>query len=89
MDTKKIIALGVTAFLCAMIFLAYAINAWGQIKGTFHYVPPDSLADLFKSTIFALSGVGAAGLVVSGLVAYRTAKDENKNDSGTDSRSDN
>lgn len=79
MDTKKVVSLGVTAFLCSTIFVAYAINAFGQIKGTFHYVPPDSLIDLFKCVIFAFSGVGAVGLAVSGLVSYRAITEDKSN----------
>lgn len=78
MDTGKIIAFGASAFLCAMVFLAYAVNAWGQIRGTFHYIPPESLIELFKYVIFALSGVGSAGLLVSGVVAFRAITDKKK-----------
>jgi hypothetical protein len=74
MSTEKIIALGATAFVCAVIFLAFIVNAWGQIKGTFNYVPPESLIEFAKAVIFTFGGVTGICAGASALVAWRAAK---------------
>lgn len=78
MDTPKIVTLGASIFLSATIFIAYVLNAWGQIKGTFSYVPPESLIELFKWAVGSAGFIGTASAVVSGVVAYRAANEDKK-----------
>jgi hypothetical protein len=73
MKPDKTIALGMIAFLCAMVFLAFAVNAVGQIRGTYNYTVPDELLDLFKWAVFSIGFGGGVSGAAAVITAWRAA----------------
>lgn len=55
-------------FLCALVLGAYALNAIGQMRGTFHFEPHWSLLYFFG--LYALGG-GVHDMSMKGLEAAR------------------
>ena len=82
MEVSKCVLIGVVAFLCLLLSVAYLADLVSQIAASHSYHVPDSLIELYKSLILWLSGVGGATGTVVGLVAVRAHKARKKEKEG-------
>lgn len=74
MGNKGVISIGLLVFGCALTLLVVTLNAWGQIRGGFNYVPTSEIVELIKWVLGIAAGAGTAGGLTAAIVAFRSGK---------------